>query len=107
MLCSRAALSPTCSATRVILGTSSSRPISFGVGSLPIVVLAGLSIGAELALNSAATLEKFGSLSLIGQLVSIGMVTELGPIITGLMVAGRNASGIASELGVHGRDGAN
>ncbi len=70
-----------------------------GVGSLPIVILAGLSIGAELALNSAATLEKFGSLSLIGQLVSVGMVTELGPIITGLMVAGRNASGIASELG--------
>ncbi|HEX4426990.1 MAG TPA: ABC transporter permease [Terriglobales bacterium] len=70
-----------------------------GVGSLPIVILAGLSIGAELALNSAATLEKFGSLSLIGQLVSVGMVTELGPIITGLMVAGRNASGIASEIG--------
>src|ERR1700726_1926781 len=70
-----------------------------GFGSLPIVVLTGLSIGAELALNSANTLERFGSLSLIGQLVSVGMVRELGPIITGLMVAGRNASGMASELG--------
>jgi len=70
-----------------------------GFGSLPIVVLTGLSIGAELALNSANTLQRFGSLSLIGQLVSVGMVRELGPIITGLMVAGRNASGIASELG--------
>jgi len=70
-----------------------------GFGSLPIVVLTGLSIGAELALNSANTLQRFGSLSLIGQLVSIGMVRELGPIITGLMVAGRNASGMASELG--------
>jgi phospholipid/cholesterol/gamma-HCH transport system permease protein len=70
-----------------------------GVGSLPIVVLTGLSIGAELALNSANTLQRFGSLSLIGQLVSVGMVRELGPIITGLMVAGRNASGMASELG--------
>src|SRR5437763_2962615 len=70
-----------------------------GVGSLPIVVLSGLSIGALLALNSASTLERFGGITLIGQLVSQSMVTELGPLITGLMVSGRNASGMASELG--------
>src|SRR5271165_4015255 len=70
-----------------------------GVGSLPIVVLTGLSVGALLALNSASTLQRFGGISLIGQLVSLGMVTELGPLITGLMVAGRNASGMASEIG--------
>jgi len=70
-----------------------------GVGSLPIVVLTGLSVGALLALNSASTLQRFGGITLIGQLVSLGMVTELGPLITGLMVAGRNASGMASELG--------
>src|ERR1700691_4616336 len=70
-----------------------------GVGSLPIVILTGLSIGAELALNSANTLQRFGSLSLIGPLVLVGRVRELGPIITGLMVAGRNSSGMASELG--------
>ena len=70
-----------------------------GVGSLPIVVLTGLSVGALLALNSASTLQRFGGVTLIGQLVSLGMVTELGPLITGLMVAGRNASGMASELG--------
>ena len=70
-----------------------------GWGSLPIVVLAGGFTGAVLALNSANTLERFGSLSLIGQLVSIGMVRELGPVLTGLMVAGRNSSGMASELG--------
>ncbi len=70
-----------------------------GVGSLPIVILTGLSVGALLALNAASTLQRFGGITLIGQLVSIGMVTELGPLITGLMVAGRNASGMASELG--------
>ncbi|HVM93585.1 MAG TPA: ABC transporter permease [Terriglobales bacterium] len=70
-----------------------------GFGSLPIVVLTGLSVGALLALNSASTLQRFGGITLIGQLVSLGMVTELGPLITGLMVAGRNASGMASELG--------
>src|SRR6266851_926806 len=67
--------------------------------SRPIVALTGFFTGAALAQNSASTLQRFGSLSLIGQLVSLGMVRELGPVITGLMVAGRNASGMASELG--------
>src|ERR1700690_2298278 len=70
-----------------------------GAVSLPIVVLTGFFTGAVLALNSADTLKRFGSLSLLGQLVSVGMVRELGPVLTGLMVAGRNSSGMASELG--------
>src|SRR5256714_1112722 len=70
-----------------------------GWGSLPIVALSGFFIGGALAQNSGATLERFGSISLIGQLVSLGMVRELGPVITSLMVSGRNASGMASELG--------
>src|SRR5215831_20499475 len=70
-----------------------------GWGSLPIVALSGFFIGGALAQNSGYTLQRFGSVSLIGQLVSLGMVRELGPLITGLMVAGRNASGMASELG--------
>ena len=70
-----------------------------GFGSLPVVVLTGGFTGAVLTLNSANSLQRFGSLSLLGQLVSVGMVRELGPVLTGLMVAGRNASGMASELG--------
>lgn len=70
-----------------------------GVGSLPIVVLVGIAMGAELALNSAKTLQRFGGLALIGELVSEGMIRELGPVITALMVTGRNCSGMASELG--------
>jgi len=70
-----------------------------GVGSLPIVLLTGFFTGAVLAVQSANTLQRFGSITLIGQLVSLSMVRELGPVLTGLMVAGRNASGMASELG--------
>jgi phospholipid/cholesterol/gamma-HCH transport system permease protein len=70
-----------------------------GVGSLPIVVLIGAFTGAVLALQTSATLQQFGSLSLTGQLVSLSMVRELGPVLTGILVAGRNSSGIASELG--------
>ncbi|HZD31417.1 MAG TPA: ABC transporter permease [Candidatus Angelobacter sp.] len=70
-----------------------------GVGSLPIVVLIGFFTGAVLALQTATTLEQFGSLSLTGQLVALSMVRELGPVLTGILVAGRNSSGMASELG--------
>src|SRR5512135_501748 len=70
-----------------------------GVGSLPIVVLTGFFTGAVLALQTSATLSRFGSLSLTGQVVALSMVRELGPVLTSLMVAGRNASGMASELG--------
>ena len=70
-----------------------------GVGSLPIVILTGFFTGAVLALQSANSLTRFGALSFTGQLVSLSMVRELGPVLTGLMVAGRNASGMASELG--------
>ena len=70
-----------------------------GVGSLPIVILTGFFTGFVLALQGSNTLQRFGSLNLVGHLVSLSMVRELGPVLTGLMVAGRNASGIASELG--------
>src|ERR1700687_3096011 len=70
-----------------------------GVGSLPIVILTGFFTGAVLALQSANSLARFGALSFTGQLVSMSMVRELGPVLTSLMVAGRNASGMASELG--------
>jgi phospholipid/cholesterol/gamma-HCH transport system permease protein len=70
-----------------------------GFGSLRIVLAACFFTGAALALNSATTLGRFGALTVIGQLVSIGIVRELGPVLAGLVVAGRNASGMASELG--------
>ena len=70
-----------------------------GVGSLPIVLSACFFTGAALALNSATTLSRFGALTVTGQLVSIGIIRELGPVLAGLVVAGRNASGMASEIG--------
>ena len=70
-----------------------------GFGSLPIVVLTGFFTGAVLALQSYKTLATFGETSLTGQVVALSLVRELGPVLTSLMVAGRNSSGIASELG--------
>jgi phospholipid/cholesterol/gamma-HCH transport system permease protein len=70
-----------------------------GFGSLPIVILSALSTGGVLALQSAATLSAFGAAAITGQFVSLTMIRELGPVLTGIMVAGRNSSSMASELG--------
>jgi phospholipid/cholesterol/gamma-HCH transport system permease protein len=70
-----------------------------GVGSIPIIVAAFFSIGGVLVLNTANQLTRFGMASLTGDGVSLALVRELGPTITALLVAGRNASGMASELG--------
>jgi len=72
---------------------------SIGVGSLPIVLLTGFFTGGVLALQSASTLAQFGAAAITGELVSLSMIKELGPVLTSLMVSGRNASGMASELG--------
>ena len=70
-----------------------------GVGSIPIVVLTGFFTGGVLALQSAASLAQFGAQAYTGRFVSLSMIRELAPVLTGLMVSGRNASGMASELG--------
>jgi phospholipid/cholesterol/gamma-HCH transport system permease protein len=72
---------------------------SIGVGSMPIIILTGFFTGCVLALQSVTALQEFGAVSMTGSLVSLSMVKELGPVLTGLMVSGRNAAGMASELG--------
>jgi phospholipid/cholesterol/gamma-HCH transport system permease protein len=72
---------------------------SIGVNSVFIVVLTGFFTGMVLALQSAATLQTFGATLYIGRLVSASMIRELGPVLAGLMVAGRVGSGIAAEIG--------
>ena len=70
-----------------------------GVGSLPIVSMVGFFSGIVMAMQMARALTQYGATSQVGQIVSITLVRELGPVLTALLVAGRNASGIASELG--------
>jgi len=70
-----------------------------GVGSLPIVLMIGFFTGSVMALQMSRVLTQYGATGQVGQLVSLTMVRELGPVLTAVLVAGRNASGIASELG--------
>ncbi|HEX9484081.1 MAG TPA: ABC transporter permease [Gemmatimonadaceae bacterium] len=70
-----------------------------GVKSLGIVLLTGFFTGMVLALQSSVQLQTFGATMYIGRLVSASMIRELGPVLAGLMVAGRVGSGIAAQLG--------
>jgi len=70
-----------------------------GVGSLPIVLLSGFFIGAVMVLQTGSQFTRFGSTALTGDIVALALVRELGPTLTGILVAGRCSSGIASELG--------
>ncbi|HTK50977.1 MAG TPA: ABC transporter permease [Gemmatimonadaceae bacterium] len=72
---------------------------AIGVQSLGIVLLTGFFTGMVLALQSAVQLQTFGASMYMGRLVSASMIRELGPVLAGLMVAGRVGSGIAAQLG--------
>jgi len=70
-----------------------------GVGSLPIVILTGFFSGLVITMQMSRALAQYGATGQVGQIVAITLARELGPVLTALLVAGRNASGIASELG--------
>lgn len=70
-----------------------------GVGSLPIVLLTGFFTGVVLALQTYRTLQTFGAVNVLGEAIALSVVRELGPVLSALVVAGRNGAGIASEIG--------
>ncbi len=67
--------------------------------SLPVVGLTTLFTGGALALQIYAGGARFNAETVVPSIVAIGMVRELGPVLAGLMVAGRVAAAIAAELG--------
>ena len=72
---------------------------TIGWGSLPVVMMTGFFTGGVMGLQMSRALATYGATGQIGQIVSITLVRELGPVLTAWMIAGRNGSGIASELG--------
>ncbi len=72
---------------------------SVGVGSLPIVLLTGVFAGLVLAFQSDIAFRLFNAETLVGATVAVSLLRELGPVFTGLMVAGRTGSSMTTELG--------
>ena len=70
-----------------------------GVYSIPVVLVTGAFTGAVLALQTASAFRLFGAENLVATVVALSMTRELGPVLTGIMVAGRVGSAMAAELG--------
>lgn len=70
-----------------------------GTDSLPIVILTGLSIGMVFSLQVTGLFQRYGANSVIGAAVAVAIVRELGPLFTGVVVAGRIGAAITAELG--------
>ncbi len=93
----------------LLIGTRQGQPVRFahiveqmrqiGVDALPIVCLLSMVIGMSLAINGIAQLKMFGAESKIVIGVAIGVTREFGPLITGIVVAGRTASSLAARIG--------
>src|SRR5271169_5404685 len=71
-----------------------------GVGSSLIVIVALFCVGGVIVLNAASQFARFGETVLTGDAVSLALLRELGPVFTALLVAGRNATAMASGLGL-------
>ena len=70
-----------------------------GVGSVLIIVVALICVGGVIVLNAASQFRRFGETALTGDALSLSLLRELGPVFCALLVAGRNATGMASQLG--------
>lgn len=70
-----------------------------GWRSLPLIASAGFAVGAVLSMHTRASLERFGAEALIPAGLALALFKETGPLVTGLLVAGRVGAGIGAELG--------
>jgi len=70
-----------------------------GPDSLPIVLITLLFAGMVLGLHTAAVVVRFGGRGLVGGMVALMMAREMGPVLTGIVVAARVGSGFAAEIG--------
>ncbi len=73
--------------------------IRIGYNSLPVVGLTAFFTGGVLALQIYIGGSRFNAESLVSSIVALGITRELGPVLAGLMVAGRVSAAIAAEIG--------
>ena len=91
---------------RVQQGRVPFRAVSFfrhgqraGVDSVPLVGLVSFFLGLTMALLTGYQLQRFGTERLVPGLVAIGFTRELGPLLTGIMMAARIGAAFTAELG--------
>lgn len=71
-----------------------------GVLSLPIIIVSGLFIGMVLGLQGYLVLVTYSASNSLGMLVALSLLRELGPVVSGLLFAGRAGSALTAEIGL-------
>lgn len=88
-----------CFAPPFFLGQFLRQCLQIGYFSLPVIGLTAVFIGAALALNIYVGGARFNAEQFVPNIVVLGITRELGPVLAGLMLAGRVSAGIAAEIG--------
>ncbi len=70
-----------------------------GTLSIPVVMITGAFIGAVLAIEAYPQFESIGLATHIGSVINISVVKQIGPVLTGVMLAGRVGGALTAELG--------
>lgn len=83
----------------VRLPSVSAQALEIGVRAVPIVTILAGTIGAMLAIQGIDTLKTFGAESQVVIGIAISVTREFGPVITGILVAGRSGSALAARIG--------
>ena len=73
--------------------------VRIGFGSQGVVIVTGAFTGAVFTAQSYFKFKDFGIESTVGGIVSVSLCRELGPVLAGLMVAGRVGAAMAAEIG--------
>ena len=69
-----------------------------GCKSLPLVIAAGFALGTVMTLHTRSTLVTFGAAAMIPTVQALAFFVEIGPLVAGLLMAGRVGSGIGAVL---------
>jgi phospholipid/cholesterol/gamma-HCH transport system permease protein len=83
----------------IFIGQILRQCLQIGYFSLPVVGITAVFIGAALALNIYVGGARFNAEQFVPNIVVLGITRELGPVLAGLMLAGRVSAGIAAEIG--------
>ena len=70
-----------------------------GASAIKLIFFGGLFMGIVLTIETGHQLDEFGAKTLVGRTVALGMIRELGPVITGILLAARTGAKNASEIG--------
>ena len=73
---------------------------AIGNRSLIIILASGLAVGFVLALQMYYALVPYGAAESLGLIVNLSLVRELGPVVTGLLFAGRAGTSLTAEIGL-------